>query len=159
MELFPCIEENVIIIFDLDGTLCDIEHRRHLVTKPRSDWKEFYKACVDDKPKRAVLQLLHSLLRDGQVIEIWSGREESVREETLSWFRTHAPFVINPHNVTLRMRPAGDYTPDDVLKELWLDEMQTIGWRIDLTFDDRDKVVAMWRRRGITCAQIAPGNF
>ena len=27
------------------------------------------------------------------------------------------------------------------------------------TFDDRDKVVNMWRENGLTCMQVAPGNF
>ena len=26
-------------------------------------------------------------------------------------------------------------------------------------FDDRDKVVKMWREIGLTCMQVAPGNF
>ena len=25
--------------------------------------------------------------------------------------------------------------------------------------DDRDQVVRMWRHRGLTCLQVAPGNF
>lgn len=31
--------------------------------------------------------------------------------------------------------------------------------RIAMVFDDRDKVVAMWRRQGLTCLQVAPGDF
>jgi hypothetical protein len=27
------------------------------------------------------------------------------------------------------------------------------------TFDDRDKVVKMWRDNGIICFQVAPGDF
>jgi hypothetical protein len=26
-------------------------------------------------------------------------------------------------------------------------------------FDDRDKVVKMWRENGINCFQVAPGDF
>jgi hypothetical protein len=50
---------------------------------------------------------------------------------------------------------------DDSLKEMWLDE-EFPGERIqeiECVFDDRDKVVAMWRRRGIPCFQVAPGDF
>jgi len=28
-----------------------------------------------------------------------------------------------------------------------------------MVFDDRDKVVNMWRENGIPCLQVAPGNF
>jgi FMN phosphatase YigB (HAD superfamily) len=147
-----------MIIFDLDGTLCDIEHRRHLVTAPRSDWTAFYKACVQDTPKPAVLKVLYSMVRTNHEVQIWSGREESVRKETRHWFLKHAPY-IDSYGILLRMRATGDYTPDDELKMKWLDEALANGRKIDIVFDDRDKVVAMWRRRGITCAQVAPGDF
>ena len=29
----------------------------------------------------------------------------------------------------------------------------------DLAFDDRDRVVAMWREEGVPCFQVAPGDF
>jgi len=47
------------------------------------------------------------------------------------------------------MRPVGDSTPDDILKERWLDEAIANGKTIDMVFDDRPKVVRMWQRRGI----------
>jgi len=59
----------------------------------------------------------------------------------------------------LRMRKNGDYTPDDVLKKAWLDELFPDKGYILCVFDDRDKVVNMWRREGLTCFQVAPGNF
>ncbi|WP_435575134.1 hypothetical protein [Burkholderia plantarii] len=31
--------------------------------------------------------------------------------------------------------------------------------RIVAVFDDRDSVVAMWRDAGVTCFQVAPGEF
>ncbi len=49
----------------------------------------------------------------------------------------------------IKMRPIGDSTPDDVLKERWLDEALAEGKQIDFVVDDRPKVVRMWRRRGV----------
>ena len=31
--------------------------------------------------------------------------------------------------------------------------------RPTLVFDDRDRVVAVWRKHGIRCCQVAPGDF
>lgn len=31
--------------------------------------------------------------------------------------------------------------------------------RLVAVFDDRDKVVSMWRARGVACFQVAPGAF
>jgi hypothetical protein len=36
----------MFVVFDLDGTLASIEHRRHHLD--RKDWKAFFAACVDD---------------------------------------------------------------------------------------------------------------
>jgi hypothetical protein len=55
------------------------------------------------------------------------------------------------------MRPQGSFTPDDVLKQAWLDELGADN--VFCVFDDRDKVVQMWRNNGLTCFQVAPGNF
>lgn len=53
-----------------------------------------------------------------------------------------------------------DHTPDDKLKKRWLDEMH---WddrsRIVAVFEDRARVVAMWRAAGIPCFQVADGDF
>jgi hypothetical protein len=57
------------------------------------------------------------------------------------------------------MRPQGSHTPDDVLKKAWLDELQAEGKSVMCVFDDRDKVVKMWRDNGITCMQVNYGDF
>ena len=51
--------------------------------------------------------------------------------------------------------------PDDKLKKGWLDDIfpGKDKDRILCVFDDRDKVVKMWRDSGLTCMQVAPGNF
>jgi phosphoglycolate phosphatase-like HAD superfamily hydrolase len=43
------------VIFDLDGTLCDISHRLHFIENGNKDWDGFYAACPDDVPKPAMI--------------------------------------------------------------------------------------------------------
>lgn len=59
----------------------------------------------------------------------------------------------------LRMRRAGDHRPDDIVKREILDQMRADGWRPVMAFDDRARVVKMWREAGIPCAQVAEGDF
>ena len=60
----------------------------------------------------------------------------------------------------LVMRPANLHRPDDALKEAWLLQQTTsTRARIVGVFEDRDRVVAMWRRNGLVCFQVAPGDF
>lgn len=137
-------------IVDLDGTVCDVEHRRHWVRGKKKNWRAFHEGCVNDTPTPA-LEVVASLWEAGYKILFFSGRFEEYREHTLNWFKNLEVFpegVIG--TLTLKMRPDGDYTPDDQLKERWLEEHleahpedQILG-----VFDDRPKVVRMWKRRG-----------
>lgn len=169
------------IVFDLDGTLADGTHREHFITGETKDWDAYFEACDGDLPMWRTIETLVALYRSlgrdklPHSIEIWSGRGEgeggSVREKTRRWLslNTLREFTIraSPHPeffygdpvVDLRMRPHGDYTPDNQLKKAWLEAARAQGYPPDLVFDDRDKVVAMWRAEGIPCFQVAPGDF
>lgn len=143
------------VIFDLDGTLADVTHRLHYIRDGRSDWDGFFRACVDDTPINEIIGIYKSLKNvPANRIEIWSGRSDLVREESAHWLTRHMGF--DPIRDILRMRPHKDYTPDDELKESWL---LSLPHKPDLVFDDRQKVVQMWRRNGIRCCQVAPGQF
>lgn len=172
-----------MIVFDLDGTLADCEHRQHFVDKSyiccgndcipkkrcliclrklekdQPNWNAFYEACDQDKMIYGTILIFWSLMRTSFMnrVRIWSGRSESVREKTLTWLvetigiQAIGSFEekIRDFDSILKMRPIGDYTPDDQLKERWLDELIAQGKTIDVVFDDRPKVIRMWRRRGI----------
>jgi len=65
----------------------------------------------------------------------------------------------------LKMRPTGKdfkFMPDDDLKKKWFNDLFPTQDHVDdvvCVFDDRQKVVDMWRDMGLTCMQVAPGNF
>lgn len=148
-----------IIIADLDGTIALIDHRRHWLDKERhteliSDerWRRFFAGSVDDLPNMPVIETLIALSNSGYEIHVFSGRSDEVREATLTWLRRYnVPFV------SIRMRPAGDFTPDEELKRQWIAEYDLS--QILCVYDDRAKVVAMWRSLGLACFQVAPGDF
>lgn len=156
-----------LYIFDLDGTLALIEHRRHFVERERGkqDWAGFYGACADDAPNAPVIRVMESLRRFADVW-IFSGRSDEVRAQTVEWLVKHTSFATSDFDATigtqdvLSMRQEGDYTPDDILKRQWLDSMlYDDRRRLVASFDDRDRVVAMWRSAGVTCFQVADGKF
>ena len=45
------------IIFDMDGTLMNIEHRRHHVSGDKKDWQAFKNATVADTPYDMICDL------------------------------------------------------------------------------------------------------
>jgi hypothetical protein len=151
-----------LYVFDLDGTLALIQHRRHFVERERGqqDWAGFYAACDKDEPNYPVIDTMHRL-RISADIWIFSGRSDEVRGKTIDWLARHTTFLRHElEGPMLTMRAAGDYTPDDVLKHQWLDAMLPEDrQRLVATFDDRDRVVQMWRDAGVPCFQVAPGEF
>ena len=145
----------MFIIFDLDGTLANIEHRLHFIRTEgqKPDWDSFHKACVNDEPIVPMIKIFQAMRR-AHGIEIWSGRSKMVSDETISWLRIHD---IVPDRI--RMREEGDYTPDHILKQNWLQEKIYLRLKPDLVFDDRSRLVQMWRNNGIQCCQVANGEF
>ena len=153
-------QNNKIVIFDLDGTLALIDKRRDLSTKDNGkfDWDVFFdpKNIDLDQPNTAVIttaQLFHS---QGYKIVIFSGRSKATKDATRVWLDKHnVPFDV------LKMRPTSDdwhFMKDSDLKQHWLDDLQ-IKDDVFAVFDDRQQVVDMWRQNGLTCFQVADGNF
>lgn len=142
----------MFFVFDLDGTLADVEHRKHHVRGKNRNWRAFFEECSGDSPNKPVIAALLALQAAGHRIEIWSGRSDEVKAETLAWLEENG---IDPA-LLVNMRPEKDYQPDDDLKRGWL---LAADRRPDAIYDDRNKVVEMWRAEGIPCFQVAPGDF
>lgn len=136
------------VIFDLDGTLANIDHRLHYIRQEPPDWNAFFEACDRDTVIEPVKRLFHELGRER--IAIVSGRSSSVRQKTQKWLRDND---LIPD--LLLMRAEGDYRPDYVVKSEFLDQILASGYHPWLVIDDRPSVVKMWRERGLTCLQCA----
>ena len=149
------------VIFDLDGTLALIDDRRAISTKDngKMDWDTFFdpKNIQLDKPNWPVIEMAKTLKNAGNRIVIFSGRSKATIDETRVWLRHFGvPFDV------IKMRPTDGgfkFMKDDLLKKKWLDDLFPNTDDILCVFDDRDKVVKMWRDNGISCFQVAPGDF
>ena len=150
--------KTLTVIFDLDGTLALIDKRRAKALKVNGklNWGEFFKPenIQLDEPNIPVIKTFQALKQAGFEVGILSGRDAISRKETEDWLHENG---IWPD--FLKMRPQGSHTPDDVLKKVWLDELQAEGKSVMCVFDDRDKVVKMWRDNGINCFQVNYGDF
>lgn len=143
------------ILFDIDGTIADIAHRRHHLDEEKPNWSAFNDAMGDDTPNAPVVELYKTLWDSGKYdIILVSGRGEEHRKITENWLVwNEIPFD------RLLMRPLKDFRADHIIKEEILDKLRAEGKSILFTVDDRRQVVDMWRRNGVTCLQCAEGNF
>ena len=151
---------NKIVIFDLDGTLADISARRKLATKDNGklDWDVFLDRdnIKLDVPNQKVVDMAR-MINDTDKYQIWilSGRTKATYRTTRNWLiQNDIPFD------DLIMRPTDDYhhyMKDSDLKQMWLDSIGKDS--VAMVFDDRNQVVDMWRKNGLTCFQVADGDF
>jgi len=143
-----------IVIFDIDGTLANIAHRRHFVrTKPRN-WPAFNKAMVHDTPHDDIIWLYKMLQETGCTMLIASGRGEEDRTKTEVWLMEQGITYKK-----LYMRPAKDSRADNIIKGEILEQIRAEHGEPHMVFDDRNQVVDMWRANGVRCLQVAPGDF
>ena len=124
------------------------------------DWDIFFNPnnIWFDLPNEPVITMAQ-LLSEKHRIVIFSGRSKATKDETKRWLKKFdVPFDV------IKMRPTSNewkFMPDDELKQHWLDSLFKDEKKQDIlcVFDDRQKVVDMWRRNGITCFQVDDGNF
>jgi hypothetical protein len=145
-------------LMDIDGTVADLSHRRHYVENKPKNWPAFFDGCEHDAPIEHMRPIVQTLGTFAAKVIFVSGRPERCRAATQAWLKKHK-FNISLNDVTLYMRADGDYRADDIVKLELLERIRDDGYSPLMAFDDRDRVVKMWRENGIPCAQVAPGDF
>ena len=169
------------IIFDLDGTLAIIDKRRILAGKTKDgvptnkmDWDVFFdpdNVLNLDEPNPPVIKMAQLFKADGFKIVIFSGRNDRSFDTTTQWLNNNdVPFdllVMRPDKFKDKSWPIASgnpatkamrFMPDEILKKEMLDTFVDKD-DVFMTVDDRQKVVDMWRAEGLTCFQVAPGDF
>ncbi|MFF4744630.1 AAA family ATPase [Streptomyces chengbuensis] len=133
------------VMCDIDGTLA-----------LRGDRGPYdFTRCEEDLLNVSVRNALGSFRRaDGDVIVLLSGRGEEHRERTEAWLERHDV----PYD-ELWMRAAGDPRRDDVVKAELFDRHVRSRFAVRVSLDDRDRVVAVWRRMGLPTWQVNYGSF
>jgi FMN phosphatase YigB (HAD superfamily) len=138
-------------IFDLDGTIINSNHRK--ATKPDGslDLAHWFE---NNKPSKIALDGLYPLIYrmreihdEGVRIVICTAR--TLQAADYEFFRrNHIPF----HYVI--SRPAGDMTPDGVMKKerlsRFLKNMNTPPHRVEM-WDDNNEVIAAMKEIGVKC--------
>ena len=168
------MEKNTII-FDLDGTLADIDERKQKsqLDNGKMDWDIFFdpENIKLDKPKPEVIKCAQMFHQQGYKIVIFSGRNDRSFHSTKEWLAQHeVPYdllVLRPDKFKDESWPVADgnpatykmrFMPDQILKKEMLDTFVDIN-DVFIIFEDRKKVVDMWRELGLTCFEVEEAIF
>lgn len=132
-------------LVDVDGTLA------HMHNRSPYDWKK----VGDDHLDEVIADIVFNLGVDSDyTCVVMSGRDAACLDETMDWLDRHA--IPWKH---LYMRAEGDMRRDDIVKAELFDKYVRDNFDVQFVLDDRDQVVRMWRKMGLTCLQVAEGNF
>lgn len=137
-------------VCDLDGTLCDVSHRRQWVASNPKNWDAWNAGISEDKLNVPVYEAISALSMAFPIILV-SGRGEEYRKVTEEWLE-HYDVIYQE----LFMRAANDIRADDEVKAELADEVEKT-YKILGVFDDRQRVVRMWRSRGIFVFDVSQG--
>lgn len=143
-----------IFVFDVDGTLADIAHRRHWVQSKPKNWPAFNATMHLDTVHDDIAWLARNFYLQGHTVIICSGRGSENRDVTANWLAANQiPFHA------LYMRAEKDYRRDDIVKIELLAKIRSDFGNPYLWVDDRQQVVDAIRAEGIRVLQCAPGDF
>lgn len=138
------------VIFDIDGTLAVMGDR-----SPYDGEKVWM-----DSPNDDVATALRLYRNVGYTIYIVSGRDAIYRAVTEKWL---ADNNIKYDDLFMRPTEAGQKREDSIIKyELFNKHIRPLGHRILGVFDDRHRVLRMWRELGLTTFHVNgpdAGNF
>lgn len=141
-------KENIAVIENEHGVF--LADKSKIKFKP--DYEAFNNSLEKDIPNKYVAEICKALSEE-YAIYICTGRPEKFRERTEDWLSENNI----PYN-QIWMRPDNNKEPDDVLKKRMLDSIVKT-CNVIAVFDDRDKVVKMWRENGLLCCQVAKGEY
>lgn len=147
------------IIVDIDGTLA--------LRNNRSPFD--YEKAGEDSPDFRMCNIIKSLIESDENYQVFflTGREDigNCRQITEDWIGTHVypkhghAGFLPKDNWKLLMRSEGDHRPDEVVKKEIYENRIAPWYNVVAVFDDRDKVVKMWRGLGLLCVQPYWGDF
>lgn len=155
--VYPEGPKDKVICSDLDGTLCDVLHRRHYVRPPegqKKNWPAFFRDIPKDPINTWCKDIIDNFAKSGISTVFCSGRGSNEETITREWLTKHGL-----GHLPLYMRNRHDSRQDSIVKEIiYCFELKT---RYDILFvlDDRPSVCRMWRKNGLTVLQCNDEEF
>lgn len=147
------MEKIKVIIVDLDGTLCNIKHRLHLLKEEGDHWSKFFAGMAGDSVNVWCKELIEAM-KENYGILLVSGRPDNYRNVTEKWLLDN-----NVSYDALYMREAGDRRQDYLVKKEIYERYIREAMDVLFIVDDRKQVVDGWRELGLTVLQCAEGNY
>lgn len=137
------------VLFDMDGTLCDVAGIRHLIKGP-GGFDAFHRASIDCPPHAWVVQAAREQNAAGRAVLIVTARMATYRDITAMWLALH-----QVPSDGMWMRADGDFRPDYQVKREILARIRK-RYTVVGAYDDNPQVLKLWREEEIPVT-VVPG--
>jgi len=139
------------VIFDMDGTLCDVSSIRHYVLdRRRRNYYAFHYLSVFCPPIEWVRDRAQQHHAEGLAVLVVTARQEEWRHLTETWSTQNDVPYLSTH-----MRKNGDLRKDKVIKGEILDDL-LLTYDIKHAYDDNPSIIELWAEREIPHT-VVPG--
>ncbi len=136
------------LVCDLDGTLALFAGKRSPYNPSNCD--------LIDEPNIPVLTTLKTFYDQNYKLIFCTGREDKYEPESRRFIEN----CLGHKDYILLMRKSDDHRKDFIVKTELFEEYIKDQYYVLFVLDDRNQVVNdCWRKMGLTCFQVAPGDF
>lgn len=145
------------VVYDLDGTLVNIDHRLPAPGPNTFDdeWVAWFKRCVDD----SMNGLMHKKFKEDVAnpdrgVLVVTARPTTCKAETVGNIRVLTR-AVEGDDYLLYMRNPGDFRDGAEYKLEWLLRLDPqIRKRIVMAYDDDEEIIEVWNMMGIPCELV-----
>ena len=141
-------------IFDVDGTLVDVEPIIHMLLNQdrgsesfKKNYDLFHQTSINCDPNKEVVDMLWEVCNDLDII-IVTARKEKYRGLTARWLKNNNV----PHDA-LFMRQDEDFREDYEVKKDILEHV-SVYWDVKHAVDDNPSIIKLWEENGIPTTKI-----
>jgi hypothetical protein len=135
-------------IYDVDGTLANVDPYLHYVRGSNRDYNAFHEASIGALANVEVVEMLNNSVSDGHSVLVVTSRKEKYRGITSMWLAKN-----NIRHHCLFMRADDDHRPDYETKKDILDRITEL-WDVVHAVDDNPYVIKLWQDNEIPTTKI-----
>ena len=141
------------VVFDVDGTLANVESIRHHVVSRPKDFHRFHTESIDVPPHEWVAQAIRDVHHNSPYHAlVVTARSEDYAPHTIQWLaENNIPYT------DIFFRRTGDMRPDyEVKRDILTKQIMPLYGKPRHAFDDNPAILRMWEEFGIPTT-VVPG--
>lgn len=137
-----------------NAVVCDIDGTLALFGDANPYERDFLQDRLNEPVAKILNDYSYKAMRIKDEVILVSGRKDAFRDQTEQWLKKNHIWYTK-----LFMRSGDDTRKDVIVKGEIYEKYIKDQYNVLFVLDDRDQVVEFWRSIGLTCLQVAEGDF